>query len=352
VPKASVALIKMSNHLRHCPKHRKPLPCAHCALTARPAQAPPPSIAIAAAPEQRGRGRPRKYEDDATKQAAYRERLATRVAAKRQDADRRTALAEILKRVKHGMFDSKSAQFGHEIKKDNRLRLARLRDELKEVSLGSLKEYLETLETAPDLNGRLRNERSGEAERIGGQSEIERIIGARQYDVSLGESDRQDPKLSAGFRSRPEGSAPDEFEQDGTADDANSVRSGFAIGITGRSASEKQTDAAIARIIGQMIYKPSIRGAQCLFCDEVFSIELAAENHLLEQYEQGRKHIENQRLYLSGILQLAARTGSIDASLLKQGAETLEVHHHKSICREASRRKFGNIVTDRLKKAD
>src|SRR5258708_22056093 len=33
----------MSNHLRYCPKHRKPLPCPHCALTAKPAQAPPTS---------------------------------------------------------------------------------------------------------------------------------------------------------------------------------------------------------------------------------------------------------------------------------------------------------------------
>ncbi len=30
----------MSSHLRHCPKHRKPLPCPHCALTAKSTQAP------------------------------------------------------------------------------------------------------------------------------------------------------------------------------------------------------------------------------------------------------------------------------------------------------------------------
>lgn len=28
----------MSSHLRHCPKHRKPLPCPHCALTVKSAQ--------------------------------------------------------------------------------------------------------------------------------------------------------------------------------------------------------------------------------------------------------------------------------------------------------------------------
>lgn len=34
----------MSSHLRHCPKHRKPLPCSHCALMAKPALAPTPEI--------------------------------------------------------------------------------------------------------------------------------------------------------------------------------------------------------------------------------------------------------------------------------------------------------------------
>ena len=28
----------MSNHLRHCPKHRRPLPCPHCALSSKPAE--------------------------------------------------------------------------------------------------------------------------------------------------------------------------------------------------------------------------------------------------------------------------------------------------------------------------
>ena len=40
----------MSSHLRHCPKHRKPLPCAHCALTAKPA---PETLEPASVPEVR-----------------------------------------------------------------------------------------------------------------------------------------------------------------------------------------------------------------------------------------------------------------------------------------------------------
>jgi len=55
---------KKSNHLRHCPKHRKPLPCLHCALIA--------ASAVVAEPEpvKRGRGAPKKYQTDAERKAA------------------------------------------------------------------------------------------------------------------------------------------------------------------------------------------------------------------------------------------------------------------------------------------
>jgi DNA-directed RNA polymerase specialized sigma subunit len=36
----------MSTHLRHCPKHRKALPCPHCAFAAKPAQTPA-AVAVA-----------------------------------------------------------------------------------------------------------------------------------------------------------------------------------------------------------------------------------------------------------------------------------------------------------------
>src|SRR6266480_3025797 len=54
----------MSTHLRHCPKHRKPLPCPHCALAAS-------AVVAVAEPElKRGRGRPAKYQTDAERKAA------------------------------------------------------------------------------------------------------------------------------------------------------------------------------------------------------------------------------------------------------------------------------------------
>lgn len=34
-----------SNHVRHCPRHRRPLPCAHCTLTQKLARVPPVAVA-------------------------------------------------------------------------------------------------------------------------------------------------------------------------------------------------------------------------------------------------------------------------------------------------------------------
>jgi hypothetical protein len=62
----------MSNHLRHCPKHRKPLPCAHCELAQKSVQVavmepPKPetpavvvSVHVEILPAEKKRGRPPK----------------------------------------------------------------------------------------------------------------------------------------------------------------------------------------------------------------------------------------------------------------------------------------------------
>lgn len=57
----------MSTHLRHCPKHHKPLPCSHCALITA-------ATRVAAEPVKRGRGRPRKFQTDDARREADTER--------------------------------------------------------------------------------------------------------------------------------------------------------------------------------------------------------------------------------------------------------------------------------------
>jgi hypothetical protein len=140
----------MSSHLRHCPKHRKPLPCAHCALTAKPAPAavsvaePDASPAPAATVEAtKKRGRPKK------------EDALTPVERKRAQRNRQA--------VDQALADNK------------------------------------------DGKGRLHNERSGEANRKFGMSEIERIVAATERDEN-------------GRRISPTGQGPARFERDETED--------------------------------------------------------------------------------------------------------------------------------------
>jgi len=210
------------------------------------------------------------------------------------------------------------------------------------------------LEDTPDLHGRLHNERSGEADRISGQSEMERIVAARQYDISLGESERQDPLLSGGFRTRPDGAGADQSEgEDRSVDDADNVRSGSGKPLATMSVSERRRDKAISRIVAQIFYEPDIQDARCLFCDEVFKVKGAAENHLYERYEQGEKQLGNKGLYTRGIIELAMKTSEgIPSCLLEQGPKTSATHHRDLIDQECRRRKFGNIVTDRFREKE
>ena len=59
--------VKMSTHLRHCPKHRKLLPCSHCAMIAA---TPKPAERATGEPVKRSRGRPAKYGSEEDRKAA------------------------------------------------------------------------------------------------------------------------------------------------------------------------------------------------------------------------------------------------------------------------------------------
>jgi hypothetical protein len=327
---------------RLCQKHGKPFPCGKCRIenAQKPAQTPPVSAVALMEPESAvaavsaKRGRPRKYVDAAAKQGAYRERLS----AKKQDSERRDIIAKMLKLVRVGMVSS-NLTFGDQIKAENRLRVAQLHAELKLVSLEKLTEYLGTLEEHPDLEGRMWGERSGEAERAHGQSEMERIAAARQYDVSLGESSRQDPKLAGGFRVRPSGAAPDSSEK---SDSKDGVRSG-PIKSVEMPASEKQREKAIERIVDQMFQK----SGQCLFCKKVFTNKLAAERHLFEMYEQGRKEDRKWGKYMGAVIHMAVETPAA-GDLFREQPESSGTQHQRLIEQEARRRKLGNIVTNRF----
>jgi len=136
--------------------------------------------------------------------------------AKRDDAERRTLIAELMRIYRRQQSDivddpkrPKAVRERREVEHSQR-RLYLY--DLIRLSLAELQLTLEVAEQAPDTHGRLHNERSGEAQRSRGQSEIEKILGAKQHDSSYFEDQEQDPSMAAGFRVKPVGAAPTSFE--------------------------------------------------------------------------------------------------------------------------------------------
>jgi hypothetical protein len=89
----------MNTHLRHCPKHKKKLPCPHCALTAAPVAVvavldPPEPL-----PEQKRRGRPPKYGETMSPAEQKRRKRAEQRATQEQ-RDRRDLIADLMQRFR------------------------------------------------------------------------------------------------------------------------------------------------------------------------------------------------------------------------------------------------------------
>jgi hypothetical protein len=281
-----------STHLRHCPKHRKPNPCPHCAL----------AVAAIAAQAPAKCGRPYVHGSPMTaaeRMAAMRERRRQ----EKQNDERRKIIAELMKiyRRKQSVIieGTDSDKYAERITTASQHR-REYRDGLDQMKLPDLQMLLETETETPDTRGRLHNERSGEQKR-GEQSEIEHIHAARQHDSSLPSfSTEQDllrepgthnPQLSAGFRATPEGAGPTSFEQDDPHDDPD-VRTGAAKPEYKPQPGEKTLNKRIEKIIGQMRRDPETGRAKCPVCDETFLVEQGARNHLHEQYCRGKRDLE------------------------------------------------------------
>jgi hypothetical protein len=345
-----------------CPKHGKPYPCGPCRKesAARPPQQPPASIVVEPPvtepmPEivvtPRKRGRPPKFTSNAKKQAAYRARLE----AEADDAERRNLVAELMRiygRQESVVVDGRNKRAAEDRRGVARVQKRLYFDHLKQLSIEELRTVLSVQEQTPDSRGRLHGERSGEDRRSDGMSEIEQIIAAQQHDASNFENGEQDPKLAAGFRVKPEGAGPDS-DSDSTADAADNIRGGSAKPDYEPTADDKWLQKAVGSIIRKMVYDPE-HGARCLFCDEAFAVETAAENHLLEQYTKGKKDFDRylEHMYLIAGLNsdpsMPGRKIWVDAE-----PRGLPYQHYKGINREidsvrkASRKKprRKNIVT-------
>jgi hypothetical protein len=229
--------------------------------------------------------------------------------AKQEDAERRNLVAEMLRIIRR----NQSAPGGditvvreQDIKAANRKFIRALHADLLRLSVDKLRESLEALKSLPDSRGRLHNERSGEAERSMGQSEMERILAGMQHNSSLFETgdedaDIQDPKMARGFQFHPDGSGPDSFEKDSDADSAD-VRSGAAKPGWVKTANEKWVQRTIESILNRMSFESE--GTKCPFCFEVFLTPFGVWSHLEDQYEQGKKDQEHHQEYSYAIAEM------------------------------------------------
>jgi hypothetical protein len=87
----------MSAHLRHCPKHRKPLPCTHCALVAKPAQIPPTAV-VESPPKSAAAIRGQKWRDKQKLQDPdFKKKEAERKQSERDELRRKEVLEQALK---------------------------------------------------------------------------------------------------------------------------------------------------------------------------------------------------------------------------------------------------------------
>jgi hypothetical protein len=172
-------------------------------------------------------------------------------------------------------------------------------EQLNQMSLDQLKSVLTAENDTPDSHGRLHNERSGEAGRSHGQSEIEQILAAKQYDSSYFDVDDedagQDPQLAGGFRTKLEGAGPETFDaEDPTADVADNVRGGPVKPIYEATTSEKWLSKAIAILVNKLDFESvdfeSMTGPKCPFCDVTFLVKDSATRHLEEQYSTGPRN--------------------------------------------------------------
>jgi hypothetical protein len=300
----------MSNHLRHCPKHRKPLPCSHCALAAKPARAPEIVVEIVA--EQpllvpKKRGRPPKH---GTAMTPAERKTVSRAnqKTKQDDTERRTIIVKLMKIYDRQAMDvivighdSDAIKRAEDRKEIDRGQKRLYLEQLKTLSLDELQLAIEGKQT-PDTHGRLHNERSGEDKREHGQSEIEQILATKQHDSSLFEDEDQDPHMAAGFRRAPIGSGADQFEAEDSMVDSADVRIGSAKPEHESTAGEKWIQKAIKNIVAKMNFEPD--GARCPFCFQVFLTSGSAEYHLDDQYALGEKDMERhlEHRYLIAVM--------------------------------------------------
>lgn len=292
-----------SNHLRHCSKHRKPLPCAHCALIAAktavvavdeiPTQDPitpvvnqdvpvteplVPAVDVDQFPAARKKPGPKpKYANDNERKLAHKK--------KNQEPERQRMIKSILRKIR--AYISKPIP-GHtkfwEMVHNNREWLTKLRADLNVLTYVEVKTYYDKVVSKKgiqDSKGRLPGERSGEASQTGGMSELERIFAAIERDAN-------------GHRVRPEGHGAAQFEGDSTAESVDSTGHAPSKAPDDWYAFEDRLERA-AQIVAEREWNGP-RVYELMRCESLTELT----EHVLARYRAGEKAVlkQHQTAYL------------------------------------------------------
>lgn len=308
-----------------------------------PAQAPP------AEPVPKRRGRPPKH---GVAMTAAERKAASRAWQKeeQQDAERRKLVAELLIIEKRNLAKPGGetiTELGKDrIRSANRQYLQTLHDNLLHQSIDALRKSLKALEELPDSHGRLHNERSGEAERSMGQSEMEKLDNARRHDTGLFEVDdpeaatQEAKQMAAGFQVTPQGAGPDVF--DTSEDDEVDKPSSSPKPNWTPTAHEKWRIVAINNIIHKMNFKFDSPGTRkCPFCSETFLVSDSAARHFEEQYGKDVRAYEKWVSFGSALYQLHLTAGAplVDPGLPPNVPHSVGIEEEVERLRKQARKK-------------
>ena len=123
-----------------------------------------------------------------------------------------------------------------------------------------LRSSVEILKQNLDSHGRLHNERSGEGKRLGGQSEIERLLSRMERSANQRKISEKRPSILKAPRT------------------------------------DEKVDAAIRDLMETLVDR------KCPWCKKEFDVRVAAENHLQEEFDKGKRkaeHIKTLQAYES-----------------------------------------------------
>ncbi len=200
-------------------------------------------------------------------------------AEKKADEERRNIAAGLMKKIRRAQPKITDKAFqADKARGENRARLRKLHNDLLLLSVKSLREIAETYELTPDSHGRLHNERSGEASRRYGMSEMERIISAQSTNNGA---------VTAG------GHGPDADEP---SEDDNGDSPSFRPPSGPRIPPEHiayldKRESIIGELIAQHVRKISLDETdthhRCLVCGALLKEWSDARQHFWEEYDKG-----------------------------------------------------------------